>query len=161
MTGVQTCALPIWFIEEVTGAATPEASAKRIQLIVRPVADGLVVDADRQILAAVVGNLLQNAFKFTQPQTSVTLRVVASADRVRIEVEDECGGLPDGNVDDLFHPFQQRGADRTGLGLGLAFSEWGVEANGGRLYATNLPGKGCVFTAEFAQGIDRANALKS
>ena len=46
------------------------------------------------MLAAVVGNLLQNAFKFTRPQTTVTLRVRASAERVLIEVEDECGGLP-------------------------------------------------------------------
>ncbi|HUR21614.1 MAG TPA: ATP-binding protein, partial [Vicinamibacterales bacterium] len=78
-------------------------------------------------------------------------RVVASTDRVRIEVEDECGGLPGGNADDLFRPHEQRGMDRTGLGLGLAFSRWGVQANGGRLYATNLPGKGCVFTAGLAR----------
>ena len=40
-----------------------------------PVEDGVVIEADRQTLAAVVGNLLQNAFKFTQPRTNVTLRL--------------------------------------------------------------------------------------
>ena len=100
------------------------------------------------MLAAVVGNLLQNAFKFTRPHTTVTLRVGASAERVLIEIEDECGGLPAGNVNGLFRPFEQRSADRTGLGLGLAFSRWGVEANDGRIYARNLPEKGCVFTID-------------
>ena len=107
-----------------------------------PVEDGVAIEADRQVLAAVVGNLLQNAFKFTRPRTTVTLRVGASAERVLIEVQDECGGLPSGNVNELFRPFEQRSADRTGLGLGLAFSRWGVEANDGRIYARNLPGRG-------------------
>ena len=66
-------------------------------------------------------------------------RVGASAERVLIEIQDECGGLPRGNVNELFRPFEQRSADRTGLGLGLAFSRWGVEANNGRIYARNLP----------------------
>jgi signal transduction histidine kinase len=90
---------------------------------------------------------LQNAFKFTKPRTTVTLRVGASAERVLIEVQDECGGLPGGHVGDLFRSFEQRSADRTGLGLGLAFSRWGVEANDGRIYARNVP-KGCVFTVD-------------
>jgi hypothetical protein len=94
----------------------------------------------------VVENLLQNAFKFTRPRTTVTLRVGASAERVLIEIQDECGGLPGGDVNELFRPFEQRSADRTGLGLGLAFSRWGVEANNGRIYARNLPDTGCVFT---------------
>jgi signal transduction histidine kinase len=68
---------------------------------------------------------------------------------VLIEVQDECGGLPSGrNVDELFRSFEQRSADRTGVGLGLAFSRWGAEANDGRVYARNLPGKGCVFTVD-------------
>jgi signal transduction histidine kinase len=113
-----------------------------------PVEVGLVIEADRQVLAAVVGNLLQNAFKFTRPDTTVTLRVGASAERVSIEIQDECDGLPERSVDELFRPFEQRSADRTGLGLGLAFSRWGVEANSGRISARNLPHRGCVFTLD-------------
>jgi signal transduction histidine kinase len=97
----------------------------------------------------VVGNLVQNAFKYTRSQSTVTLRVRANADRVLIEVHDECGGLPGhGEGEELFPSFEQRGADRTGLGIGLAFSRWGAEVNGGRLYARNLPGTGCVFTVD-------------
>jgi len=136
------------FIEELTPAATLAANARRVTLSVLPVDGAVTIDADRQVLSSAVTNLLQNAFKFTRPRTTVTLRVRTSGDRVSIEVEDECGGLPAGNVNDLFRPFEQRSADRTGLGLGLAFSRWAAEANGGRIATRNLPGHGCVFAVD-------------
>ena len=136
------------FIEEVATTAALEANTRGVTLTVMPVEEGVTIEADRQVLAAVVANLLQNAFKFTRPRTIVTLKVGASAERVLIEIQDECGGLPSGNASELFRPFEQRSADRTGLGLGLAFSRWGAEANDGRIYARNLPAKGCVFTVD-------------
>jgi signal transduction histidine kinase len=135
-------------IEEIGAASALDANERGVRLVVTPVDDTLVIVADRQVLAAAVTNLLQNAFKFTHPRTTVTLRVGASAERVLIEVQDECGGLPSGDINELFRPFEQRGADRTGVGLGLAFSRWGAEANDGRIYARNLPGRGCVFTLD-------------
>ena len=136
------------FIDDIASASALEANARGIGLSVTPIDDGVAIEADRQVLAAVVGNLLQNAFKFTRPRTTVTLRVGASAERVLIEIQDECGGLPSADVNELFRPFEQRSADRTGMGLGLAFSRWGAEANDGRIYARNLPGAGCVFTVD-------------
>ena len=136
------------FIDELAPAAKLEAETRRVSLAVLPVEDDVAIEADRQVLAAVVMNLLQNAFKFTRPRTTVTLRVGPSAERVLIEIHDECGGLPGGNVNELFRPFEQRSVDRSGVGLGLAFSRWGVEANNGRIYAHNLPDKGCVFTID-------------
>jgi signal transduction histidine kinase len=144
------------FIEELAPGATLEANARGIGLTVMPVEDGVAIEADRQVLAAVVGNLLQNALKFTRPRTTVTLRVGASAERVLIEIQDECGGLPGKNSNELFRQFEQRSVDRTGLGLGLAFSRWGAEANNGRIYARNLPGKGCVFTVDLPRLPSRA-----
>jgi len=136
------------FIEELTPAAAIEGDARGIALHVRPVEDGVIVEGDRQVLSAVVLNLLQNAFKFTRPGTTVALRACVSVERVLIEVEDECGGIASANPDELFRPFEQHGADRTGLGLGLAFSRWGVEQNNGRIYVRNLPKQGCVFTVD-------------
>ena len=138
-------------IVDVAADAALEASARNIELIILPVDLGVRIEGDRQVLGSVIANLLQNALKFTKPNTIVTLRVGAGTERVLIEIEDECGGLP-GNggteVDGLFRPFEQRSTNRTGLGLGLAFSRWGVEANNGRIYARNMPGKGCVFTVD-------------
>ena len=68
--------------------------------------------------------------------------------RILIGVEDQCGGLPEGKAEEIFHPFEQGSAERTGLGLGLSISRRGVEANGGKLSVRNLPGTGCVFTID-------------
>ena len=130
-------------------------------MFVAPVEEGLVIDGDQQVLAAVVANLLQNAFKFTRPGTQVTLRAGASADRLLIEVEDECGGLPGAAAEgiELGPSFEQRAADRSGLGIGLAFSRWGAEANGGRLYARNRPDRGCIFTVDLPRAVVTARAV--
>jgi len=72
----------------------------------------------------------------------------AVADRVLIDVEDHCGGLPVGRAEDPFLPYTQDGADRTGLGLGLTISRRSVEANHGPLTVRDIPGSGCVFTID-------------
>ena len=136
------------FIGDLTLPARLESDAKGVTFAVLPVDPDLAIEADRQILQAVVMNVLQNSFKFTRPHTRVTLRVRADSERALIEVEDECGGLPGGSALDLFRSFEQRGADRTGVGLGLAFCRWAVEANGGQIHARNIPDVGCVFTID-------------
>jgi len=135
-------------IDELTPAATLAASGHGVTLTVQPVAPDLAINGDRQVLSAVLMNVLQNAFKFTRKRTIVKLRVTATAERVQIEIEDECGGLTNDDIDGLFHPFEQRNVNRTGLGLGLAFSRWATEANDGRISARSLPGVGCVFTVD-------------
>ena len=69
---------------------------------------------------------------------------LAVGDSVCIEVADECGGLIPGAVDGLFSPFEQRNANRTGLGL--AICRRGSEANGGKLSVREVQGEGCVFS---------------
>jgi signal transduction histidine kinase len=136
------------FIEETTVFAAIDAKSREIDLVVPDVELGLSMDVDRQILAGAVANLLQNAFKFTKTGGRVSLKSFSSDDRILIEIEDECGGLPAGDTEDLFRPFEQRGDNRSGLGLGLGISRRGVQANGGKLSVRSLPGKGCVFTIE-------------
>jgi K+-sensing histidine kinase KdpD len=108
-----------------------------------------MVDADPQLLASALFNLLQNAFKYSTPHGHVTVRTVRDGERVSIEVEDECGGLPEGNTETLFLAFgARRGRDRSGLGLGLAISHKAVKAIGGDIHTRNLPGKGRIFAIE-------------
>jgi len=136
------------FVQEIAQATQLEARAVGVTLEILPIEGGVVIEADRRILASVVVNLLQNALKFTRPHTTVTLRVVATQERVLMEVEDECGGLPAEDANELFRPFEQRGTDRTGLGLGLAFCRWAVEANLGLIYARSVASRGCIFTVD-------------
>ena len=148
------------FISEVASGAGMDAQARGLTLTVLPVDAAVSIEGDRQILAAVLNNLLQNAFKFTRPRSTVTLRVGGGAERVLIEVLDECDGLPRSKVGDIFRPFEQRGADRTGAGLGLAFSRWGAEVHSGRIYARNLSTHGCVFTLDLPR-VDAPSFLLS
>jgi signal transduction histidine kinase len=136
------------FIEEIEVAAALDAKARGVAFRVAPVDYGIAVEADRQLLASAVSNLLQNAFKFTHPRGQVSLRAHAAKDRVLIEVEDECGGLPPGKAEELFRPFERRSPDQTGLGLGLTISRKSVGANGGEIQVKNLAGKGCIFTID-------------
>jgi signal transduction histidine kinase len=136
------------FIEELALEATLLADSRDVTLKVAAGDKNAEVLGDRQNIAAAIRNLLQNAIKFTRLGSTVTLRSATSGDRILIEVQDECGGLPDGKSLELFQPFEQRGSDRTGLGLGLAYSQWAVVANGGRIFVRNLPGAGCVFVAD-------------
>jgi signal transduction histidine kinase len=136
------------FIADVKVSAALEAQSRECTFVVGDVDRELALDVDREILLSAVGNLLQNAFKFTQRHTEVRLNAYAVADRIRIDVEDHCGGLAPGAAEEIFQPFKQSGEDRSGLGLGLAISRRGVEANGGMLHVRNLPHSGCVFTID-------------
>jgi signal transduction histidine kinase len=136
------------FLEELQVSAGMEAKARGVTFKISPIDKGLTIDADRQMLGSAVSNLLQNAFKFSRRNGHVTLTARASSHRILIEVEDECGGLPDGKAEELFQPFKQGSKNRSGVGLGLSISRRAVEANDGTLTARNLAGKGCVFTID-------------
>jgi hypothetical protein len=140
-------------LDEVRVSTLLETSAAMVDFSVPPVDATLVVEADRQTLASILANLVQNAFKFSKPGGHVTLTTRAVGERVLIEVADECGGLPPGKAEDLFRPFEQRGADRSGLGLGLAICVRGAEANGGTLQVRDVPGTGCVFTLDLPRQV--------
>jgi signal transduction histidine kinase len=136
------------FIDQVAVAALLEAQARGCRFTLSHVEEGLALDVDRDMLLSAVGNLLQNAFKFTTHGSEVSLRAYAVADRILIEIADHCGGLPAGSAERMFLPFAQASADRSGLGLGLAISQRSVEANKGILRVRDVPALGCVFTID-------------
>jgi signal transduction histidine kinase len=136
------------FIDQVGNSALLEAGARECVFTISAVEERLAMDIDRDMLLSAVGNLLQNAFKFTVHGTEVALHAYAVADRIVIDIEDHCGGLPPGSLETMFLPFTQSGADRSGLGLGLAICRRGVEANNGILRVRDIPGSGCVFTID-------------
>jgi signal transduction histidine kinase len=144
------------FMADVAISANLEARTHGCTLTIPQIDPALAVDADREMLFSAVGNLLQNAFKFTQPGTNVVLTTSSSTEWVRIEVRDHCGGLATQDPEDLFRSFRQNAGDRSGLGLGLTISRRAVEAMGGTLRARDAPGTGCVFTIE----LERASTCK-
>jgi signal transduction histidine kinase len=108
----------------------------------------LEVEADRQFLMSVVSNLVQNALQYTRRGSRVSLRARCTDGRLVVEVEDECGGLPPGKVDEVFLPFVRGRASRPGAGLTLSIAKRAIEDINGELRVRDLPGKGCVFIVE-------------
>ncbi len=135
----------VTFIDEIAASGMLHSEYRQFQFTVDPIDPALSIDADPQLLASAVMNLLHNAFKNTPSGGRVVLRAAAEQGRLLIEIEDECGGIsPTGR--DLFQVFgDRRGSDRSGLGLGLSIARKAVRAHGGEISIRNMPGTGCVF----------------
>jgi signal transduction histidine kinase len=126
-------------LEEVEVGATMEANARDITLTVAPVGGGVDVEADRQLLSAAVANLLRNAFKRTPSRGHVSLTTSWTEDRVRIDVEDQGGGLG------------------PSLGPDLSITGKSVESAGGDLRVREIPGVGHVFTIDLPRLVGSAS----
>jgi hypothetical protein len=131
-------------VREVEEDARIEAEVRQIQLSSSTPAD-LSLFGDPRLLRSAITNLVNNAVKFSRRGSAVELVAARNGDHVTFEVADACGGLPPGKAEDLFAPRVQRGADRTGYGLGLAIALQATQAHAGSIDVRDLPGEGCVF----------------
>jgi signal transduction histidine kinase len=110
-------------------------------------------DADR--MSEVMGNLLSNAFKFTDRDGTVELRASTVGDAVQIAVRDTGAGIPRDQLPYIFEKFfqatnQERAADE-GTGLGLAIAKQIIEAHGGTVTVDSRQGTGTTFTVTLPQ----------
>ena len=119
--------------------------------------------ADARSMEQVLLNLLSNANRHTPARGSVTVRVVATGDAVRIDVQDSGPGIDPADRQRIFEPFyrvQRPGAAEVpGSGLGLAVSQRLTELQGGRLWVEEGAGSGSRFCVQLpAHAADRADA---
>jgi CheY-like chemotaxis protein len=135
-----------------------------LELVAPP--EELVVDADPTRLAQVIGNLLNNAVKFTPRGGRTTLTVSAAGGGVlaELEVRDTGAGLSSEVIPQLFEPFMQveKTLDRSagGLGLGLALVKGLVELHGGGVHVESEGiGKGTSFIVRLPLTMRRARRL--
>jgi diguanylate cyclase (GGDEF)-like protein len=107
----------------------------------------LYIDADKVI--QVMNNLLNNAYKFTPENGSVTVHMVIRESDAMISVEDTGPGISPQDMEKLFGKFQQfgrtHGPGLKGTGLGLAISKSLVELHGGSIWVQSEVGKGTAF----------------
>jgi signal transduction histidine kinase len=136
------------FLMEISVAGGLHAEYLGLRFTLEPVDPALVINVDPQLLGSAVTNLLNNAFKFTRAGGRVVLRAHNEHGRLLIEVEDECGGIPDVEGDPLWRGDPPDGDN--GRGLGLAIAQNAVRAQGGDINIRNMPGRGCVFIIELA-----------
>ncbi|HYE00324.1 MAG TPA: HAMP domain-containing sensor histidine kinase [Alphaproteobacteria bacterium] len=106
------------------------------------------VRGDGELLSVVVSNLIDNALKFSDPDTTVTVRAEAGPDAVRIVVADRGIGFGAEDGRRIFEKYVRasNAAGTAGAGLGLYLVRRIVEAHGGRIAVESAPGAGSTFT---------------
>ena len=121
-------------------------TAVRIVVDLRRATSPLVL-ADPGLLERVLANLAANALRYAPPETPPHLSSSRLGDRVEIRVIDRGPGIPPGDHERVFLPFQRLGDtdNTTGVGLGLALSRGLTEAMGGTLEPEETPGGGLTM----------------
>ena len=140
-------------LESAIETATPLLQAGEHPLAVHVPAADIVLHADRDRLSQVFCNLLNNAAKYSDPGTPITLVVERNADGVEVSVEDRGIGLSPEHASDIFDLFTQVDTSveraRGGLGIGLTLVKRIVEMHGGHVQVHSQgPGHGCRFSVQ-------------
>ncbi len=100
-------------------------------------------------MTQVIVNIVNNAIKYTQPGSHITITAKRDGKYVRVEIADNGPGIPDEEKSKLFDMFytvgNTRGDDRRGLGLGLYLCRSILTAHGGSIYVRDNVPRGAVF----------------
>jgi signal transduction histidine kinase len=135
-------------LDEVFMLLRPAAQQKSVKL---ELADGdasVHVEADADKLKQILINLLDNAVKFSRPDSSVQVRAEPAPTGLRILVEDHGPGVDAEDVPHLFERFFRGRSASTapGSGLGLAIAKNLARLHGGDITLKSSPGSGSIFT---------------
>jgi two-component system, OmpR family, sensor kinase len=149
--------LPPLRLQQLSAAELVDAARLRFQrragaraLNVNVAADAPRVEADPALLRRVLDNLLDNAAKFSEPGTAITISAQAGADGALVlEVCDQGIGIEASELERIFEPFYRTDRSRArstgGVGLGLALARRIVEAHDGTIVAESEPERGSRF----------------
>lgn len=116
-----------------------------------PTTPEIIVDVDPDRMRMVVRNLLENAVKYSLPDSRpIEVSAAQNGDGVVICVADDGPGIPERDMPSLFEPFYRVDRSRSkrtgGYGLGLSIAKRIVEAHGGTISVQNNPDRGASFT---------------
>ena len=151
LPGVSSLALRPWLAEYLeTWATHARAADIRAEL---PAGDPHAL-AHAPLLGEVADILLDNAMKYSPPDSPVVVSLRVEGGRILLAVEDAGCGIDPEDLPHVFEPFfrspRQRGTNTTGVGLGLAIARRIVRAMGGEITAGSTPGRGSRFVVSLA-----------
>lgn len=139
-------------ISDTSRDLLPIAEQREIQLDQDLPTGSLWVRADRESLRQMVGNLVDNALKYTPERGTVTIRMTTAGGRCRLEVADTGIGLSQGDQERIFERFYRvdraRSRELGGTGLGLSIVKNTVLSLGGEIGVSSELGVGSMFWIE-------------
>ncbi len=122
---------------------------KKIEIELLFVSRTLFVTADRSKIQQVLYNLLDNAIKFSSPESMITIETTEKGDKVFVSVKDRGIGIPKGSIPKVWDRFYKsdlsRGKDKKGTGLGLAIVKEIIQAHGENINIISTEGVGTEF----------------
>lgn len=136
-------------LNELLELYMPSAEEQGLVLL-GEVADGLLIYGNRQLLAQVISNLLDNALKYVPSGCEVRLHAQRQDGQLRVVVEDSGPGIPASMREKVFERFTRLDPSRTmaGSGLGLSLAKAFVELHHGTIAITRSPLGGSAFTLD-------------
>ncbi|QJE02309.1 DUF4118 domain-containing protein [Massilia forsythiae] len=136
-------------VEEVVGSAlrASRAALQGRRVVTELAPDLPLVRFDAMLIERVLCNLLENAGKYTPPDSAITIGAAARVRWLDLTVADDGPGLPPGQEEAVFEKFArgERESAKPGVGLGLAICRAIVGAHGGTIVARNRPQGGAAF----------------
>jgi two-component system phosphate regulon sensor histidine kinase PhoR len=105
-----------------------------------------VISADGTMIERVIANLLDNALKYSQHGTKISVKLNDWNLEVLVQVIDAGIGIPEEHVPYIFDAFYRVSRDSTGSGLGLSIAKAIIEAHGGKIWVKSAPEKGSTFS---------------
>ncbi len=140
-------------IERAVTFLMPQTNAAAVSIFWKNVDAPVFVSADPDKTVWVLVNLLGNALRFSPNGGSIYLTVHPEDDRVLIAVTDEGPGILPEMVERIFEKYVTMPAgknpDNSGTGLGLTIAREFMQAQGGKIWATSIPGQGATFWLQF------------
>jgi heavy metal sensor kinase len=142
-------------LADVAEAASLRGAASGVRVTVSGASDVACV-GDEDLVRRLVGNLVDNAIRYSPPGATVEIVLERTIDRARISVTDRGPGIPEDARPHIFERFfradkarsRAHSADGHGAGLGLAIASWVAEAHGGTLTVLRSDEAGTTFVAE-------------
>jgi len=123
----------------------PQAQVKSIALKLEASGEVPELLLDQAAMADALENLLDNAIKYSPAGTEISVVMEARERQVCVEVRDQGAGIDAEDLPHVFERFYRGRQNARGTGLGLALVKAAVEAHGGTVTVTSVPGRGSTF----------------
>ena len=143
-------------IKNVAASFEGTCTQKKISIELLFATKHLNVYADKRKIQQVLYNLIDNAIKFSDPDSSITIETTRRGDKIYTSVKDDGIGIPRNSLNKIWERFYKsdlsRGKDKKGTGLGLAIVKEAIQAHGENINVISTEGVGTEFIFSLPKG---------